>query len=432
MIDHTVNEPHQPGDCILFSTADWDTPYWTNKQHTAAHLGKAGWRVLYVESIGLRAPKLSSGMDWRRIAKRLWRGIQGPRKVADGIWVYSPLVIPFRHDHQWIRALNQGLLSRRIATFIKRYSFSEPVVWTYHPFILEILYRLNVNENCKTGQLLYHCVDDLSAIPGVDAKAFNQEEVRLLQQADAVFTTSRTLYEKCLRYNPRVQNLPNVVDFEHFAGARKPGTLPVDLENIPKPRLTYVGALSDFKVDFSLLLEVSTNNPAWQFIFIGDEREGQHDPILAKLVSQPNVHCLGHRQYEHIPDYLRGMDVGLLPTRINEYTRSMFPMKFYEYIAAGLPVVSTPLEFTRTQKAGVFIADGAAEFTKSIGIALQQGRLPDDLCTELVGNNTWADRLEKMLIFATVSRSDELKKISPQADLYRRPSGKYTDQQRKQ
>ena len=102
---------HPGKDCILFATADWDTPYWTNKQHTAAHLAKAGWRVLYVESIGLRPPKLGSGTDWGRIFRRLWRGLRGPRQVSKNLWVYSPLLVPFRHDHPWIRTLNRSLLS---------------------------------------------------------------------------------------------------------------------------------------------------------------------------------------------------------------------------------------------------------------------------------------------------------------------------------
>ena len=389
--------PPAPGHCLLFATADWDTPYWTNKQHTADHLAKAGWQVLYVESIGLRAPKVGSGTDWARIARRLWRGLRGPRHVAPGIWVYSPLVIPFRHDHPWIRTLNRSLLSHGVRRFMRSHQFVHPLVWTYHPYVLDQLTDLDAEAATSTGPLVYHCVDDLSAIPGIDAKAFNAEEVRLLARAHTVFTTSAELHGKCAEHHPRVHDFPNVVDADHFARAHSAAALPADLAAIPRPRLVYVGALSDFKVDFQLLTAVARRKPEWQIVLIGDEREGQHDPALASLARMPNVHRLGHRPYQDLPEYLRGVDVGLLPTRINDYTRSMFPMKYYEYLAAGVPVVSTPLEFTRQQRAGMVIGDGEDAFIEAIGTQLAHGRLSAENARALVGEHTWAARLQRML-----------------------------------
>lgn len=391
----TAQEPTK--DCILFATADWDTPYWTNKQHTAAYLAKADWRVLYVESIGIRPPKVGSGTDWARIARRLWRGLRGPRHVAPGIWVYSPLVVPLRHDHPLVRRLNRGLLSGGIQRFMRALKFVRPMVWTYHPFVLDLLADLDASPTTSTGPLVYHCVDDLSAIPGVDATAFNAEERRLLGHADVVFTTSAALHAKCAAHHARVVDFPNVVDVEHFAAAHRPDALPADLSAIAHPRLVYVGALSDFKVDFQLLTDIAHMRPTWQIVLIGDEREGQHDPALAALARLPNVHRLGHRPYLRLPDYLRGMDVGLLPTQVNDYTRSMFPMKYYEYLAAGVPVVSTPLEFTRQPRAGMLIADTAEAFADAISAQLARGRFSAEDARTLVGEHTWEARLQRML-----------------------------------
>jgi glycosyltransferase involved in cell wall biosynthesis len=392
-------EPAQrpPGDCLLFATADWDTPYWTNKQHTAAHLARAGWRVLYVESIGLRAPRVGSGTDLARLARRLWRGLRGPRQADSRLWVFSPLVIPFRHDHPAIRWLNQFLLGATLRRFMKRHRFDRPLVWTYHPYVLDLLDQLQAEPATATGPLVYHCVDDLSAIPGIDAEAFNREERRLLGRADHVFTTSAALQAKCAAHHPRVLDFPNVVDLDHFGQARSPGPLPAELQVIPSPRLAYVGALSDFKVDFPLLERVARSHPQWQVVLIGEEREGQADPRLASLAQLPNVHRLGHRPYQRLPDYLRGMDVGLLPTRINDYTRSMFPMKYFEYLAAGIPVVSTPLEFTRRHTQGLAIGADAGDFAQAIDAQLRRGRLTDQEVDAFVGENTWSRRLDKML-----------------------------------
>src|SRR3990167_9929766 len=93
-------------DCILFATADWDAPYWTNKQHTACYLANLGLRVLYVESMGLRPPSINR-KDIHRIWQRLKKGFKSPHAAQHNIWVFSPLIIPFKHHSPWIRKINQ-------------------------------------------------------------------------------------------------------------------------------------------------------------------------------------------------------------------------------------------------------------------------------------------------------------------------------------
>jgi glycosyltransferase involved in cell wall biosynthesis len=114
----------------------------------------------------------------------------------------------------------------------------------------------------------------------------------------------------------------------------------------------------------------------------------------------PNVHRLGYRPYEELPAYLGAFDAGLLPAVINAYTRSMFPMKFYEYLASGLRVVSTPLPFAGHDHPGIEIGEGAAEFSAAISRALASGRLSPDESRAAVGENTWEARLHKMLAVA--------------------------------
>jgi glycosyltransferase involved in cell wall biosynthesis len=382
-------------DCVLFSTADWDEPYWTNKQHTARVLARRGWRVLYVESVGLRAPKLASGKDWARIWRRLWRGLQSnflaPRKAEANVWVLSPLMLPAKHHWPIVGAFNQALLAWSIARFARKHAFVEPVIWTYHPFMLEAVAKL------RHGPLVYHCVDDLAAIPGVDVAAFNAAQQQLLKQSLAVFTTAVALRDQCLPYNANTHYFANVVDAQHFGRAQETAPLPSDLAAIPEPRLVYHGVFSDFKVDFPLILDAARARPDWQWVFIGEEREGQRSEWVPQLQQLPNVHFLGYRSYQALPDYLRGMNVGLLPTLLNSYTRSMFPMKFFEYLAAGLPVVSTPLDFTRDRLDGLEVGDNAERFVAAIERQLARGRLTLDESRACVGDNTWDARTVKML-----------------------------------
>ncbi|WP_175773754.1 glycosyltransferase [Burkholderia multivorans] len=383
------------GDCVLFSTADWDEPYWTNKQHTARVLAKGGWRVLYVESVGLRSPKFRSGKDWGRIWRRLWKGVRSnfvaPQQRELNIWVLSPLMIPAKHHWPLVRRFNQKLLRWSIARFTRRHSIYRPLVWTYHPFMLDAV------RDMDRAALVYHCVDDLAAIPGVDVPAFRSAQQDLLKQCDSVFTTAAALRDQCLPFNPNTYFFSNVVDADHFGRALESGPVPPDLADISGVRLVYHGVLSDFKVDFRLVLAAACARPEWQWIFIGDEREGQRSELIAQLKRLPNVHFLGYRPYEELPDYLRAMDVGLLPTLLNDYTRSMFPMKFFEYVAAGLPVVATPLDFTREQLRGLDVGDTPERFVQAIERQLQRGKLTRAEALIGVGDNTWEARTVKML-----------------------------------
>jgi len=378
-------------DIILFSTADWDTPYWTNKQHTAKHLEKMGYRVLYIETVGIRAPKLHSGRDLGRLWRRLKLGLKGPRKVENRIWVLAPLLIPIKHHWPLIRWLNKKLLTLFIQLFMKKNTFSEPIIWTYHPFMLGAI------QGISHSKVVYHCVDDLSAVPGVDIEAYKNEEKFLLKQCDIVFTTSDVLTEQCKQFNDNVHFLPNVVDYEHFSSARNVDVLPEDLSCIPEPRIGYIGVLSDFKVDFDLIYAVAIERKDWHWVLIGEEREGQSSGKVRKLALLSNVHFLGYRAYDKLPQYLSGMAVATLPTLINKYTTSMFPMKYFEYLAAGVPVVSTPLGFTKKHASGMRVAHNGKLFIQAIELSISKGHFNFDKSRKYIGNNTWEDRLKKML-----------------------------------
>jgi glycosyltransferase involved in cell wall biosynthesis len=388
-----------PHDCILFSTADWDEPYWTNKQHCAKSLAELGTQVLYVESVGLRSPKAGSKRDWQRLWSRLRKGLAslllGAAERSPGVFVLSPLVVPAGHRHPALRWLNRHLLQLTINRSTSQRNFKLPLIWTYHPYMLDAI------EDMNTGGLLYHCVDDLAAVPGVDATAFREAEASLLQRADVVFATASTLAEHCRTINPNTYFLPNVVDAEHFGKALEPGTIPVELAAIPEPRLCYHGVLSDFKIDFQLLLDAARLKPEWSWVFIGEERESQKNPLVDELAKLPNVHFLGYRPYAELPDYLRGMQVGLLPSLINGYTRGMFPMKYFEYIAGGLPVVATRLNFTGESSNVIKLAQTVAEFISAIAVQLMRGHITKDESRLVIGCNTWDVRTKKMLELIT-------------------------------
>jgi glycosyltransferase involved in cell wall biosynthesis len=375
---------------VLFSTAEWFWPYWTNKQHIAARLGARGFRVLYVESIGFRRPGLNS-IDVMRIWRRV-RRVAGPiREVQRNVWVLPPLTIPGSQHLPWAEHINSWQIRTRIESWLRCINSNRPIVWTYHPYVLRVARTLDPTA------LVYHCVDNIGAVPGIDGAAFDRAERELLASCDRIFTTSPALRDRCAAIAPsRTDYFGNVAEIEHFATARQDGSIPADLAAVPRPRLAYVGVLSDFKIDLELVEYAVAQRLDWHFVFIGDEREGQNSAAIARLKTRANVHFLGWRPYAQLPSYLRGIDVALLPQRINDYTRAMFPMKYFEYLAAGRPVVATPLPALAEFSALHRQANTPEAFIDVIASALAAPSVvPID--HPILQSHSWEARLDAML-----------------------------------
>lgn len=376
-----LNPTGFPGDVVVLSTADWDNPFWTNKQHVASRLAAAGHRVLYVESLGLRRP-VARPRDLARMAARPARAWAGPRPVAPGLWVVSPLALPWPGG--WAAMANRLLVGRQVAGAARRLGFEAPMAWVYNPMTVDWLDALS------PSAVLYHCVDDLGAIPGISAPAVAAAEARLCRRADLVAATSPILAERLGgTASGRVCLLPNVVDYDHFARARDAGPPPPELAAIPRPRIGFVGALADYKVDFQLIDAAAARRPDWHWVLVGQAGEGQPDMGLPACLRRPNVHAVGPRPYAGLPAWLGGFDAAVLPMRRNAYTAAMFPMKFFEYLAAGLPVVSTPLPALDAFAPLLRVAQGADAFVAALARVLAGDRPDPAACDRAARAHGW-------------------------------------------
>jgi glycosyltransferase involved in cell wall biosynthesis len=384
--------PHEGGlskDIILFSNADWDHKVRTNSQHMAECFAQRGLRVLYIESLGLRRPS-AGARDLKRIGKRLVRGLRGVRRVSGNIWVHSPLVLPF-HGSLAVQRFNKWLIQTSMSLITRGLGFKRPIVWTYNPLVQALW------EGLGASLLVYHCVDDLAAVPGIPGSAVRQAEESLVPKADAVFTTSRELYNRLSKLSPKNTHcLPNVADFAHFASADAAGPVPDDLQTVPRPRIGFIGTLSTYKLDVDLIAGVADRNPHWHWVFVGPL--GTVDSLaLTKRLGRGNVHLLGYREYASLPDYLRGFDAAVIPCALNQYTRSMFPMKFFEYLAAGKPVVTTPLDAITEYADACFVAGTIDEFSAALERVFA-GIVPDkERGVRMARQHTWDTRLDEML-----------------------------------
>jgi glycosyltransferase involved in cell wall biosynthesis len=229
---------------------------------------------------------------------------------------------------------------------------------------------------------VYHCSDDLSRVRGFPP-SLPSLEAELCRRADLVVTTSQTLCEARRAYNPNTHWIPNGVDVEHFlrSGAAAPAP---ELRQLKKPVIGFVGGLSEW-VDTRLVATLAQRRPDWGFVLVGPA--GGAD--LRSLRTLDNVALLGPRPYADLPRYLAGLDVALIPFLQNELTWHADPIKVYEYLAAGLPVVATDLPALRRLSHVVRLAH-PEEFEQQIEAALNDNGRAERQAE--AARHSWASR----------------------------------------
>ena len=250
-----------------------------------------------------------------------------------------------------------GLLTELQAT----HRIDRPILWYYTPMALPY------SRQIAAGVIVFDCMDELSTFRGAPRELLSHEQ-ELLKQADLVFTGGHSLYEAKRERHPRVFAFPSSVDVQHFAAARLNLAEPDDQRAIPHPRLGFFGVV-DERMDLELLATVAQAKPDWNVVIVG--------PCVkidqATLPRRRNIHYLGMKTYAQLPAYLSGWDVALLPFALNESTRFISPTKTPEYLAAGCPVVSTPVrDVVRPYGERGFVAIGQTprEFVAAIEVAL--------------------------------------------------------------
>ncbi|MGL4314170.1 MAG: UDP-galactopyranose mutase, partial [Sphingomonas sp.] len=276
------------------------------------------------------------------------------------------------------------------------------VRWYYTPMMLSFSGHL------KADCVVYDCMDELSGFKGAPPGLLEQEAA-LLRAADVVFTGGYSLYEAKRSRHPNVHPFPSSVDVAHFVQARAPGAERPDQVALPRPRLGFYGVI-DERMDLDLLAAVADTRPDWSLIMLGPVVK--IDPT--ELPQRDNIHYLGARTYAELPDYLRDWDVALMPFAINAATRFISPTKTPEYLAAGKPVVSTPIADVIRHYgtiAAVGIAGSTEEFVTACEQALALAASPDkgwlNEVDALLGRMSWDETQARMaaLIDAAIAKT---------------------------
>jgi glycosyltransferase involved in cell wall biosynthesis len=244
--------------------------------------------------------------------------------------------------------------------------------------------------------VVYHCVDDIAAQERIDAASFAAAEARFATRADLVIASSPALAERMRKFSSRVLYAPNVADTALFATALEPGPGDPQLDALPGPRVVFIGAIADSKLDLELLEQLAGARRDWTLALIGPVGLGAPGTDISALAAHPNVHLLGPRPYAELPKALRGAAVGLIPYRRSRLTDSVFPMKVYEYLAAGLPVVATGLPALE-EVDEVELADGLEAVVDALERAIREDSPERRLArSQAVRARSWEARLSEI------------------------------------
>jgi UDP-galactopyranose mutase len=246
---------------------------------------------------------------------------------------------------------------------IERHRLADLVLWYYTPMALAF------TDHLSPQAVIYDCMDELAAFKGAPS-IITQLEAELMRRAALVLTGGQSLYEAKRHQHGNIHPFPSSVDVAHFAQARRIAADPPDQAAIPHPRLGFFGVI-DERMDTALIDGAAAARPDWHFVMLGPVVK--IDP--ATLPQRPNIHYLGSKRYEELPQYVAGWDVALLPFARNEATRFISPTKTPEYMAAGKPVVSTSIrDVVRPygQQGLVRIADEVPAFVRACVAAMAE------------------------------------------------------------
>jgi glycosyltransferase involved in cell wall biosynthesis len=318
---------------VCFAGEDWWYHHPHSKNHILKRLAQHN-RVLFVNSITMGLPSVSSPDFFHKIRRKLRSYLRWLRKAPEGLWVMTPINLPF-YGSPLLRALNRLLLVFQLRLVMLFLNLRRPIVWAAIPTAADVVGALG-------GKLIAYQVSDKydsNEDSALSRDVIRRMDARLKQKAAVVMYSGRKLYEEA---DPRHRYfLEQAVDFDRFANL--PAGTPADIAKIPRPVLGYVGAADFYTMDVSLIEHVARARPKWHWVFIGSKSN-------VVQLSAPNIHFLGPKPYAELPRYYNHIDVCVLPwVQNNTFTNYGSAIKVREYLATGKPVViSTLYEYLHT------------------------------------------------------------------------------------
>lgn len=372
---------------VVLGNGYYRSPIKTSKQMVARSLARAN-DVLYVEPAPLTLDPLVKPAERSRYFEYR-RGIQDLGAGEPKLLVPPPFRQAMDTRWEFLDRWNQRRLGRFIREAVRAFTCDRLVLVSFVYNAAIIAHEL------RPDAFAYYCVDIHSElrIPYARAETVERIEAQTVARADLVFAISKPLVERLGERHPRVIHAPHGVESALFARAAAPGPVHADLAAIPVPRLGFVGVLAHW-LDYELLTGIARARPDWHLCLIGPV--GPHVDI-SPVRAHSNIHLLGQRDRAELPAFLRGFDVCLVPFLVNELTINSSPLKAYEYVAAGRPVVSSRLPELAEFAPPIRIADGLDGWIAEIDRALGDWTAEDAAASVALGDTlSWDGRVDRV------------------------------------
>lgn len=384
----------QGHDLIYFGPGRWDG-LWRNRHHLLSRFARCN-RVLYVEP----ATDLRTFRELWRTGRmgpnELWRELRQSRltQLQPNLYIYhSPTYLPVSGRFP-LNRLTWQVWTAALRATLRRFGFHRPLLWLSRPEMAHLIGRF------AERLVIYHVVDEYTAYQSVtpeEAQELRAAETQMLRRADLVVVVSPQLLEAKQAFNSHTYLVPNGVDTAAFEIS---APVPTDLQPVPAPRLVYAGLIGA-RLDLKLLMDLMRRRPDWSLVLIGQENPTGTAGKLEELHRLANVYFLGLKPAQQVPAYLLACSVCLLPYARNREAHYIDPLKLYEGLAAGMPVVATPIPALRPHAGIVRLAESVADFELAVESALAERRSAKaaELARRRRGvaaANTWEMRVEKI------------------------------------
>lgn len=376
-----LSDPLRGRDIVCFSH-DW-TGDPLSKTHLMRVLSRDN-RILWINAIANRTPT-ASAKDMSRVFKKLKAFTEPVREVEPNIFVLNPLAIP-AYGSGFIRSLNRSLLLSQVRRAMRKFGFENVLNFVFNPAAGLLAGKIGEEK------IIYYCVDEYTAFTGV-APGLKEIEEDLFKKADLVVVSAEKLYESKKDFNRNTHIIRHGTDWAHFRKAVDGNLdIPSELSALPRPIIGFHGLLADW-VDFELIRKTAEAFPEGSVVLIGKVSVDAERKI--GIVSDvPNIHLLGRKSYSDLPAYCRAFDVALNPFVINELTLAANPLKVREYLAAGVPVVSTDIPEVR-MLADCQAAATHEEFIDEIRKALASKKTDVEI-SDAIKHESWEAKVDEL------------------------------------
>ncbi|MBK8466530.1 MAG: glycosyltransferase [Chloracidobacterium sp.] len=370
------------GRDILCFANDWSGDP-LSKTHLMRVLAKDN-RILWINAIANRMPT-TSPKDVSRIYKKLKAFTEPIHKVEPNIFVLNPLAFP-SYGNKLILDINQKFLCHQVKKAMKRLQFENVVNMVFNPAAGMIAGQLG------ESKVIYYCVDEYTAFTGA-SRGLKEIEDDLFRRADLVIVSAETLFESKKHFNPNTFVIRHGTDWHHFRTALDPELpIPLDIADLPQPIIGFHGLLADW-VDYELIKKVAVHFKDGSVVLIGKTSVDARQKIKV-LADLPNIHMLGRKEYKELPAYCKAFDVALNPFEINELTLAANPLKVREYLAAGLPVVSTDIPEVRVLGDSL-VGTGHEDFICKIEQAIANPK-PRCEVSDAISDQSWESKVDEL------------------------------------